>query len=320
MAHEIEFRDGKASMAWAGQTPWHGLGKEVPADLTPQQMLEAADLDWEVNKVPSFVQINGQQVYTGKDALVRSDDGKILDMVSQEWNPVQNSTAFEFFNDFVAAGDMEMHTAGSLKGGQIVWGLAKVKEAFELFGGQDVVESYLLFASAHKFGQSTTVQFTPTRVVCNNTLTLSLNESNDNRVRVTHRKVFNPNAVKEMLGVAKHKLDSYKEMAQFLSAKRFDEETAVEYFQRVFPSLSPKKDRAKEVSRNAKVALEVLDQQPGAEFGQGTFWQLFNTTTFMTDHVMGRTSDARLSSAWFGPNKGVKTRALETALKMAETV
>ena len=30
------------------------------------------------------------------------------------------SEAFEFFNDFVAAGDMEMHTAGSLQDGKIV--------------------------------------------------------------------------------------------------------------------------------------------------------------------------------------------------------
>ena len=45
MAHELEQRNGKYSMAYTGQVPWHGLGKEVPADLTPAQMLKAADLD-----------------------------------------------------------------------------------------------------------------------------------------------------------------------------------------------------------------------------------------------------------------------------------
>ena len=44
------------------------------------------------------------------------------------------------------AGDMEMHTAGSLQDGQIVWALAKVKDSFELFKG-DTVESYLLFSN-----------------------------------------------------------------------------------------------------------------------------------------------------------------------------
>ena len=35
----------------------------------------------------------------------------------------KNETAFEFFSEYVMAGDMEMHTAGSLRGGQNVWAL-----------------------------------------------------------------------------------------------------------------------------------------------------------------------------------------------------
>jgi len=129
MAHMIEFLDGKASMAYAGETPWHGLGTEVPADLTPNQMLKAAGLDWRVNPVPAFADIAGKQVAIGHSALVRDVDNKILDVITDDWIPNQNEAAFEFFNDFVAAGEMEMHTAGSLRGGQLVWALAKVKDA-----------------------------------------------------------------------------------------------------------------------------------------------------------------------------------------------
>ncbi len=39
MSHELEMIDGKASMAYAGDVPWHGLGVQVSNDLTPQQML-----------------------------------------------------------------------------------------------------------------------------------------------------------------------------------------------------------------------------------------------------------------------------------------
>ena len=48
MAHELEFVDGKAQMAYVGGVPWHGLGTRVLADLTSEQMLKAAGLDWEV--------------------------------------------------------------------------------------------------------------------------------------------------------------------------------------------------------------------------------------------------------------------------------
>ncbi len=316
MAHMIEMVNGKAQMAYAGDVPWHGLGTKVPADLTPEQMLDAAGLNWSVTKVPAYATIAGEQVAIGQSALVRSFDDKILDVVSDDWNPVQNQEAFEFFNDFVAAGDMEMHTAGSLRDGQIVWGLAKVKESFELFKG-DQIDSYLLFSNFHKYGHSTDVRFTPIRVVCNNTLTLSLNSSVENMAKISHRKVFDADNVKLMLGIAHDKLAQYKEMASYLGSKRFNEESIVDYFTRIFP-VTGCKDSKKEVSRNAALAVEVLDQQPGAEYAEGTWWQAFNTVTYMTDHMLGRNADNRLTSAWYGYNKGVKTKALELAVEMAD--
>jgi phage/plasmid-like protein (TIGR03299 family) len=313
MAHLIEMIDGKASMAWAGETPWHGLGTQVSNDLTPEQMLKAADLDWKVVPVPAYATIGGEQVDIGRSALVRDRDNKVLDVITNDWVPNQNSDAFDFFNDFVAAGEMEMHTAGSLRDGQLVWALAEVKDGFELFNG-DAVESYLLFTNPHKYGSSIDVRFTPIRVVCNNTLSLSLSRDANQVVKVSHRNEFNGDNVKEMLGVAKEKLQSYKEMAAYLGSKRFTDENIVDYFKRVFPVSGAKKD----LSKNAEIALNIIDQQPGAEYAEGTWWQAFNAVTFMTDHVIGRSADTRLQSAWYGYNKGLKTRALETAVEMAD--
>jgi phage/plasmid-like protein (TIGR03299 family) len=315
----IEFRDGKAQMAWAGDVPWHGLGVKVPSDLTPEQMLQAAGLDWRVESVPLMADYNGQQIKTDHSALIRDVDGRVLDVITDDWKPMQNQDAFEFFNDFVAAGDANMHTAGSLKDGKIVWGLAKVNESFELFGGKDQVDSYLLFTNPHTYGQSIDVRFTPIRVVCNNTLTLSLNSQSKSMVKVSHRREFDPDLVKETLGIAREKLIKYKEMAQFLSQKRYTNENIVEYFKSVFPVLTAKQDSQKELSKSATRAIEIIatDGQPGAEFGKGSFWELFNAVTYMTDHEIGRSVDARLTSAWYGANKGLKIKALETAVEMA---
>ena len=319
MAHEIEMVNGVAQMAYVGDTPWHGLGKRVPADLTPEQMLEAAGLDWTVEKVPAYVTIDNKKVSVNHSALVRSSDNQILDVVSNDWNPVQNLEAFEFFNDFVIKGDMEMHTAGSLKGGQIVWALAKVKESFDVFGG-DTVESYLHFSNFHKYGFSTDVRFTPIRVVCNNTLTLSLNTKVDKMAKVSHRRVFDGDNVKMALGIAKEKLATYKEVAVFLGSKRYNSDHVIEYFNNLFPITGNGKVQRKELSKQADRAIKLLDSQPGTEFAPGSFWQLFNATTYMTDHVSGKTVDNRLHSAWYGQNKILKTKALDLAIEMAETV
>ena len=321
MAHELEFdATGNAMMAWAGEKPWHGLGKEVPSDLSPEQMLVTAGLDWTVDKVPAYANIDGVQTRLNTNALVRSSDNKILDMVSNDWNPCQNAEAFEFFNDFVRAGDMQMETAGSLKGGQIVFGLAKIKDGFELFGG-DEVKGYLLFTNPHKFGQSIDVRFTPIRVVCNNTLTLAINTKTDNVVKVNHRKQFESDAVKNTLGIASDKLARYKEMAAFLGTKRYNEDTIKEYFNRIFPVIALDKEKGpqrKELSKSASRALQVIDIQPGADFARGSWWQAFNAVTFMTDHEIGRNADTRLTSAWFGLNRSLKLKALETAVEYAE--
>jgi len=112
MAHMVE------TMAYAGELPWHGLGTKVNNDISVDDMMVEAGLDWKVVKVPSFASFNGEDIYSGHDMLIRESDGQPIDMVKQNWHPVQNADAFEFFREFVEAGDMEMHTAGSLQDGK----------------------------------------------------------------------------------------------------------------------------------------------------------------------------------------------------------
>ena len=316
MAHMVE------TMAYAGEVPWHKLGVSVSNDLTPVQMMDKAGLNWKVREVESFVEFDGKRIATGQKSLVRETDGKILTNVGADWNPVQNETAFEFFNDFVMSGEMEMHTAGSLKGGQMVWALAKVGESFELFG-DDRVDSYLLFSNPHQYGKSIDVRFTPIRVVCNNTLTFSLSNKKDNSVKVGHRTQFDPESVKESLGVAKSQLNTYKDMAEFLGSKRFTTDSLIEYYNTVFPRTADKRVQGKALSvetlsRNAKLAYDALEQQPGSKYAEGSWWQAFNSVTYITDHVQGRNADNRLYSSWYGPNQSRKANALKSAVEYAE--
>jgi phage/plasmid-like protein (TIGR03299 family) len=314
MAHMVE------TMAYAGELPWHGLGTKVSNDLTPQQMMEKAGVDWKVHEVESSVEFNGNKMPTGQKSLIRETDGKILTNVGKDWHPCQNETAFEFFNEYVLAGDMEMHTAGSLRDGQYVWALAKVKESFDLFGG-DQVDSYMLFSNPHVYGKSIDVRFTPIRVVCNNTLTFALDSKSQRAVKVGHRAAFEPDMVKEQLGIAHEKFAKYKEMAQFLGSKRFSVDSLIQYYNEVFPLTSGKDKQdvinLETISRQAKNAYDVLETQPGAEYAEGTWWQAFNSVTFVTDHVQGRNADNRLHSQWFGQNQLRKIKAAEKAVEYA---
>ena len=319
MSHEVEMVNGVAQMAYAGETPWHGLGTKVAPDLSPIQIMSKAGLDWTVEK-ETMTTASGVEI-EGKKALVRSADNKVLDVVGDNWNPVQNEQAFEFFSEYTLAGDMEMHTAGSLKGGQMVWALAKVKESFDILGG-DQVDSYLLFSNPHKYGKAIDVRFTPIRVVCNNTLSMSLGQNVANSVTLNHRNEFNPAMVKEQMGIASEKFAKYKEMAEFLSTKKFSMDSLVQYYNEVFPrTYQGKKDvqvkTFADLSSNGQKAYSYLETQPGAHFGEGSWWQALNSVTYLTDHKMGREVDSRLTSAWFGQNQTRKIRAVEKAVELA---
>ncbi len=315
MAHNVE------TMAYAGQVPWHGLGVEVADNLTPLQMQKAAGLDWKVEK-QSIVTSEGIAV-DKKKALIRTSDNSVLDIVGAEWNPVQNTEAFNFFSEYCKTGNMKMHTAGSLQDGKIVWALAKLDDEFKLFGG-DRVESYLLFSNPHKFGSSIDVKFTPVRVVCNNTLTLSLQTGRENAagVKLNHKKAFDADKVKEMLGIANMKLGTYKEMAEALGKKKYKKDDVLTYIDSLFPTYS-KKERGKklvhqELSQNGQRVFELLETSPGHTYKPGSWWNAFNAVTYYSDHERGKTADARITSSWYGQSKNLKQRALQDALAYSE--
>ena len=313
MAHEVE------TMAYAGELPWHGLGTEVSNELTPIQMMQKAGVDWEVEQ-QKIVTETGIEI-NDKVALVRTSDNTLLDVTGKDWKPVQNEEAFTFFSEFVAAGDMEMHTAGSLKEGRNVWALAKVKESFDVFG-EDRVDSYLLFSNPHQYGKAVDVRFTPIRVVCHNTLTFSLQNASKNSVKVGHRTAFDADTVKETLGLASEKFAKYKEMAQFLGSRKVTAESLIQYYNDVFPTTSRKEEKTPvvvydDMSKAAKMCYDALEVQPGAEFAAGTWWQAFNSVTYYTDHLQGRNSENRLHNQWFGYNQAKKVTAAEKAVEYA---
>ena len=323
MSHQVE------TIAYAGQTPWHGLGEPVSPDLTPREMQISAGLDWKVEKVPLHYPvgktIDGEVRWepSGSFALVRSSDGRCLDTVKAAWKPVQNSDAFKFFDAFVRAGDLKMETAGSLSNGRMVFALAKANAAFRLERArEDVTESYLLFTNPHVYGQSVDIRFTPIRVVCHNTLTMALGQrNNEYRVGFAHRNEFCPEDAQQLVRQMMYRLEGYREQANFLASKRYNVLGLENYFREVFkPIVPPRNQLPGETpkTRNAALAMEIVEQQPGHEHAPGTWWNAFNAVTYLTDHEIGRSQETRLVTAWYGAGKTRKVRGLNLALEFAK--
>lgn len=321
MAHNVE------TMAYAGETPWHGLGFKVTDKLTPEQMLKAAKCDWGVEKQPMFLK-GGQQV-PDKYALVRDKDSQVLSVVGSSWKPVQNAEAFDFFKKFTSAGHMSMETAGSLWNGRYVWALARIKHDFKL-GKDDEVRGYLLLSQPHIHGKAMIIQSTMTRVVCWNTLQMALGSSlkgNGMGFRMPHSQKFDDTtklAAELALDLAKSQIDEFKEAATLLSKTKATKAMVDEFFGRVLnydpKAANKKKDGSSKEPRALAMFQTALTHSPGHDMNTaaGTLWGAVNAVTFVVDHEMGRDREAALKTAWFGTKAALKRKAFHVALDLAK--
>ena len=332
------------TMAYTGKTPWHGLGDDFTGNLTVEQMLKKAKLNWTVSLRPlafntdrtpadGFDANEGLATTDSYRALVRDQDGKVLDVVGSRYLPTQNAEGFKFFKEFVEEGDAHFETAGSLRGGRIVWGLANLNAGFKLAGG-DEVRGYLLLALPHEQGKAIVAKFTSIRVVCMNTLMAALRGGADG-FRMSHRMIFDASMqenAKVTLGVAREQLDEHKADVTLLSKTRITHDDAVMMITHaISPALwaegvSIVKERvaAGDAGKNGKklkMCIEALEHSPGAQLksAEGTLWGVVNAVSHAVDHQFGRGADQRLSKAWFGSGNVLKQKVMADALKAART-
>lgn len=317
MAHEVE------TMAYSNvEVPWHGLGVAVEPDLTPNEMLTKAGLDWTVSYQKLRTE-NGVRVKSHR-ALVRDSDNRVLDIIGPNYTPTQNSEAAEFFKKFTDAGKMTMETAGSLRHGERVFFLARLQEGFTLAGG-DEVRGYLLLCSPHKFGKALTAMFTPVRVVCQNTLTMAL-ASGSKRFSMPHIKVFDAEVMKaaeQALGITHELMTDFQEKAAFLSKVPYDTISVQRYIATLFQpetlaEVANDRELHDEFKQTAKLVFDSLETQPGADMSKGSWWTALNAVTHVVDHKLGRVRDNALYNAWFGQQGALKRRAVDTAVEFAK--
>lgn len=337
--HELDFTTGKPAIAYRGNVPWHGYGEHIEeADLPLNEWQRRAGLDWNVIRKPVFCSVfrdleenNTEDIgeraknilnykkVPNKVALLRSDTHDMLSVVSNRYKVVQPDEVLEFFDDLIKKNGFVMHTAGALRDGKRVWALAETGKDFELDG--DSVAAYLLLATSYDGTFSTTAQFTSIRVVCNNTLSWSLEggeSQNDGIVKIPHNQEFSETEVKLGLGLDVN-WEKFTQIMEKLARTKVDARTALDFF---FKVLNVTEDEVKDGTQwlNIRKLMAFYESGPGADLGtaKGTAWGLVNAVSFFTDHSMrSKNEGTRFDSASFGSGAKLKRRALTLALEIA---
>lgn len=301
------------TMMYANQAPWHGIGTRVPAEVTAEECIQIAGLDWEVNKVPMTVKGTDVQV-PDFYAVQRNTDNSILSVVGDRWTAIQNRRAFDFFDTIVGSGKAIYHTAGSLNGGRRVWILAKLPGDIEV-GKGDGIEKFLLLANAHDGSMKCSVFFTPVRVVCQNTLTAALN-SNGRKAGV---EILHTSSVERRLNEAEHVIqaahehyDVFASLAKNLVNTKYTVSQLKDLVQQLFPASTEGKVTNRTDTRRNEV-VRLFDGGAGHDKIEGSAWAAWNAVVEHIDHNnlrRNKSDDNRVMDIWFGGGLELKQKAL----------
>lgn len=328
MAHQVQ------SMFSVQKTPWHGLGVILDDAPKSEDAIVAAGLNWQVEQRDLYVSLKAEDVpladeYAKKrlwethKALVRSDNHAELAIVGNTYRPLQNEKAFAFFDPFVEHKLASYETAGSLRDGKVVWILARLNRDPLVIGKGDEVNKYLLLSNSHDGTMAVRVGFTPIRVVCANTLALSMRAQDSKLLRVTHSKqtAAKLDQIQQIVNAANSKFEATAEQYRRLAKKNIYAKDLEKYVDIVFKfsttEESKRRANIREETHGHIIRLFETGRGSDLKTAKGTAWGLYNAVTEYLSYERGRSDETRLDQLWFGHAAGINKLALDEALALA---
>jgi len=324
MAHELASVNGRTSMMYVGEVPWHGLGTKLDAPATAREAIEAAGLHYDVS-LTDLVTTDGIPV-TSRKAVVRTDTNDVLGVVGNSYAPVQNRQAFAFLDAVVADGALRYHTAGALRKGEKIWLLAKLPGIIRVRFSEDISEKYLLLTNSHDGSAALRVFFTSIRCVCSNTLAMADREGRGEGISIRHQGDLTSKIrqARDVLGIAARYFDDLE--GQFdLLARHYPSYAQVSgYFKALYPDPEEGNPARSENVRND--LFRLFEHGKGQDIPEirSTSWAMLNAVTEYVDHLRPTRAKTefdraanRLDSSWFGSGARLKEKAFQLAVETA---
>jgi len=311
MAHDLEEQNGKTSFASFREPAWHGLGTVFTEEKTTKEMLDLANLsNWNVRledlETPSHLTSDKAYQYVLRTNPTDKTQTDILGVVGERYHVLQNEDLFSF-GDNILDGGGRWETAGSIRGGRVVFGsLALERETvLDPNGVADKVKTYLLINTSHDGSIAIQASITPVRVVCANTLNLALG-SKKNKIKqsfkIRHTQTANGKVqiAREALGLANAYMDSFDVMAKAMIEKEITAGQFNDIILAAYPK--PEKDSKGAVKKWENKVDVINDIYTGQFNGMiaGSAWGAFNALTERLDwhrNARGGSNESLLAAA-----------------------
>ena len=287
MAHMIERNE---DMFVTRVPAWHGLGIMLDEPPTSREAIIAGGLDWEVIQRPLYVDFEDTQRL--EDSLkpvdnylanIREDTETILGIVTNRYSVSQNIEAFDFVDNLINEGIITYETAGCLEGGKRIWLLARLPESYIL---GDKIDKYLCFSHGHDGQNPIKAYLTGIRVVCNNTLSFSMQSAqriwSSKHVGNIAEKLSD---AKITLGLVDNYFGSLKELAENTSRIKLYEHEVEKLTSFLFPLPDECTDRTKNNILNMREELRYRHKYaPDIDNFRYTGWGYISSVTDYVSH------------------------------------
>ncbi len=314
MSHEIDTTTGLPAIAYVGDEPWHGLGQKLLPGATIEEWTAAAGLNWRVARAEvKFTTGLEDKSMPSRNVLFRSDTDAPLSVVSDTYKVVQPAQIMDFFREVTSKTDASLETAGSLFSGRVIWALARLGDDLRI--KDDSIAPFLMLSTSYDMSTPTIAKLVATRVVCNNTIQMALNEAGKRQIRIPHSTEFRADEVRAGLEISLDAFDTFKQQALKLASTQFAQSDMDRFLLKLLQPQAGEIDG--DVIRKSKGYGSIMNLFTGGQLGaeqdasKNTAWGALNAVTQFIDHVKGRNQSARLMDAWFSTGGKFKERALD---------
>jgi phage/plasmid-like protein (TIGR03299 family) len=334
MAHLLETVNGETAFASLREPAWHGLGEVFTEEVSTAEMLKKAKLNkWNVRledvEIPAEFESDKNYSFVVRDNPFIKGNKDVLGVVGERYVPLQNEELFDFADNLLDNGG-RWETAGSIKGGRVVFGaLALERETvIDPNGVSDKVNTYLLVNTSHDGSIAIQASITPVRVVCANTLNLALGQRGRNgsvkqsfKIRHTQTASGKVQIAREALGLANAYIDEFSLMAN----KMIQTEVSKKKFDEIVLALYPQpKETAKGATSRWENKIDLINDIYVGDYNNtitGTAWGVANALTERLDWYRtgrkGKTESILASASGFDPMTNAEKNRIFKAVQLA---
>lgn len=308
------------------EASWHGLATVLEEYPGREKAMELAGHNWNIIEVPVMSICKGTMVTTNDwKMLIRDDTMKPISVVTDSYGVVPNGKMWDIVDAIVEQPNVKYETAGVLKGGRILWILAKLDEPAEIPGDNSPIYPYVCVSTAHDGMKSCKAQAITVRVICWNTYQAAAAQSKSSGKEFTFRHTANVmDRIAEArcaLGLVRDKFNEFIELAIDLTKVETTDDMIKDFTLSFIPDppLNVMTDRVHNIiQNNRRMFGDILLGPTIPENHRHTAYGLFCAGTEFLDHFRAyRTTETYFKRTIFEPER-LKPKLVELIWDVCE--